>query len=266
MVWINGKPQERVAARDRAVQFGDGCFTTARILQGKVVSPQAHLARLKTGCERLMIRNVDWNALAAEMQHAAATRSVGVLKAVVSRGAGGRGYSAQGCEQPTRMIFLSDYPAHYQQLQQSGATLALSSVRLGKNPLLAGIKHLNRLEQVLIRTELEQTAADEALVLDSDGSLVECCAANLFWRRGEQIFTPDLSQCGVNGIQRQKVMQRLHTLGMPVQEVSLPVQTLAEAEEVFITNALMPVLPVKQIDGWHYASRTIFNLLRLHDD
>ncbi|MDW8847520.1 aminodeoxychorismate lyase [Erwinia sp. MMLR14_017] len=266
MVWINGEPQERVEARDRAVQFGDGCFTTARILEGKVVSLKAHLSRLKAGCERLMIRNVDWDALAAEMQNAAATRSDGVLKAIVSRGAGGRGYSALGCEQPSRMIFLSDYPAHYQRLRQTGARLALSTVRLGKNPLLAGIKHLNRLEQVLIRTELDQTAADEALVLDSDGSLVECCAANLFWRKGDQIFTPDLSQCGVNGIQRQKVIQQLHRLGMPVQEVSLPVETLAEAEEVFITNALMPVLPVSQIDCWHYASRAIFNLLRLHDD
>lgn len=266
MVWINGEQQATVSARDRAVQFGDGCFTTARILQGKVVLPEAHLLRLKAGCERLMIRNVDWEALAVEMQDTAATRSVGVLKAIVSRGTGGRGYSAQGCEQPSRMIFLSDYPAHYQRLQQSGARLALSTVRLGKNPLLAGIKHLNRLEQVLIRTELDQTGADEALVLDTDGSLVECCAANLFWRKGEQVFTPDLSQCGVSGIQRQQVIQQLHMLGIPVQEVSLPVQTLAEAEEVFITNALMPVLPVNQIDSWHYASRTIFNLLRLHDD
>lgn len=266
MVWINGALQETVVARDRAVQFGDGCFTTARILGGKVVSQDAHLSRLKAGCERLLIPNVDWDALADEMQRAAATRSVGVLKAILSRGTGGRGYSAQDCEQPTRMIFLSAYPAHYQRLQQTGATLALSTVRLGKNPRLAGIKHLNRLEQVLIRTELDQTGADEALVLDSDGSLVECCAANLFWRKGEAVFTPDLSQCGVSGIQRQKVIQRLHVLGMPVREVSLPVQTLADAEEVFITNALMPVLPVKQIDRWHYASRTLFNLLRLHDD
>lgn len=266
MVWINGERQEKVAARDRGVQFGDGCFTTARILEGKIVSSQAHLSRLKAGCERLKIRNVDWNSLEAEMQSAAATRATGVLKVIVTRGAGGRGYSTQGCEQPTRMIILSDYPAHYQRLQQSGVTLALSTVRLGKNPLLAGIKHLNRLEQVLIRTELDQTGADEALVLDTDGSLVECCAANLFWRKGEEVFTPDLSQCGVTGIQRQKVIQLLHSCGVHVQEVSLPLQALEEAEEVFITNALMPVLPVKQIDGWHYASRSIFDLLSLHEN
>ncbi|MGB9096592.1 aminodeoxychorismate lyase [Erwinia sp.] len=266
MVWINGELQDSLLARDRAVQFGDGCFTTARILQGKIAALEAHLERLNAGCERLMIRNVDWSALHDEMLFAASTRATGVLKVILSRGAGGRGYSAAGCERPSRLIFLSDYPAHYHQWRQTGVRLALSSIRLGKNPLLAGIKHLNRLEQVLIRTELDQTGADEALVLDTDGCLVECCAANLFWRKGEQVFTPDLSHSGVNGIQRQRVIQQLRERGTEVQEVSQPPEALADAEEVIITNALMPVLPVHQIENWHYSSRQLFTLLHPQDD
>ncbi|KGT95932.1 4-amino-4-deoxychorismate lyase [Erwinia typographi] len=266
MVWINGEPQDRVLAADRAVQFGDGCFTTARILQGNVVALEAHLARLQAGCERLKIHGVDWVALREEILLAAASRTTGVLKAIISRGVGGRGYSASGCEHPTRLVYLSDYPAHYLTLRKTGVRLALSSIRLSKNPLLAGIKHLNRLEQVLIRTELDQTGADEALVLDTDGSLVECCAANLFWRKGKQVFTPSLSQSGVDGIQRQRVIQLLRGLGTEVQEVSLPLETLASAEEVLITNALMPVLPVCQIEEWHYPSRQLFDLLRPEDD
>ncbi len=266
MVWINGELQDSLQARDRSVQFGDGCFTTARILQGEIVMPEAHLQRLKIACERLMIANVDWPALDGEMRFAASIRADGVMKVILSRGAGGRGYSAAGCLQPSRMIFLSDYPAHYHQWRQTGVRLALSSIRLGRNPLLAGIKHLNRLEQVLIRTELDQTGADEALVLDTDGSLVECCAANLFWRKGEQVFTPDLRHSGVNGIQRQWVIQRLRERKIEVREVSQPAEALADADEALITNALMPVLPVRQIENWHYSSRQLFTLLHLQDD
>ncbi|CCP06918.1 aminodeoxychorismate lyase [Erwinia amylovora] len=261
MMWVNGEAQDTIEARDRAVQFGDGCFTTARVQQGRVQRLAAHLQRLQQGCERLMISGVDWMALGTEMVQAAASCNDGVLKAILTRGSGGRGYSAEGCQQPARIISLSAYPAHYHQLRQKGVRLALSSVRLGKNPQLAGIKHLNRLEQVLIRTELEHTGADEALVLDSDAVLVECCAANLFWRVGQQVFTPDLSSSGVNGIQRQRVMKLVVQLGFTLSEVRAGVEALAAAEEVLITNALMPLLPVYQAERWHYASRQLFNLL-----
>lgn len=265
MIWINGKQQELIGIRDRAVQFGDGCFTTARIVDGRIVMPDAHLLRLQLACERLWIRHVDWQALQQEITLAAATRVEGVLKVILSRGEGGRGYSASGCGEATRIIMLSDYPAHYHQLRQTGVSLALSTIRLARNPLLAGIKHLNRLEQVLIRTELEQTGADEALVLDTQGMLVECCAANLFWRKGEQVFTPDVAEAGVNGIQRQWVIERLAAQGIAVSEVSEPPQTLAEADEIFITNALMPVLPVSRIEQRLYRSRELFSRISAHD-
>lgn len=265
MIWINGQPQEFVSVKDRALQFGDGCFTTARIEKGQVIAPLAHLERLQQACKRLLIHYVDWEALEQEVMSAAATRPTGVLKVILSRGVGGRGYSASGCQQASRIIMLSDYPAHYHQLRQTGVKLALSTIRLGRNPLLAGIKHLNRLEQVLIRTELEQTDADEALVLDTQGLLVECCAANLFWRKGEDVFTPDVTQAGVNGIQRQWVMRLLAEQGCKVREVSVPPQTLEEADEIFITNALMPILPVAQIENRFYHSRTLFNRIGEHD-
>lgn len=264
MMWVNGEKQNVVAASDRAVQFGDGCFTTARIRSGNVDLFEAHIARLQQGCERLLISGVDWELLRREMLNAAADRDDGVLKAIVTRGSGGRGYSAAGCAAPTRIVSVSAYPAHYHALRESGARLALSPIALGKNSLLAGIKHLNRLEQVLIRTRLEQTGADEALVLDTDGMLVECCAANFFWRIGEQVFTPDLSASGVNGIQRQWVMRRVVELGFTLTEVRVGIEALAEAEEVLITNALMPVLPVRQIEAWHFSSRRLFRLLNPH--
>ncbi|KOC91830.1 aminodeoxychorismate lyase [Winslowiella iniecta] len=264
MVWINGERQDKLAVSDRAVQFGDGCFTTARVRAGKVDWLPDHLLRLQQGASRLLMDGVDWSALEAEMIYAAQQQQDGVLKAVITRGSGGRGYSAAGCQQPTRIVSLSDYPAHYHRLRASGARLALSPVRLGQNPLLAGIKHLNRLEQVLIRTQLEQTGADEALVLDTAGRLVECCAANLFWREGQQVFTPLLTQSGVNGTMRQRIIMLLEQQGIHWQEVSVEMSALAQADEVLICNALMPILPVYQIEEWRYSSRLLFDLVSPH--
>lgn len=203
MFLINGYKQESLAVSDRATQFGDGCFTTARVIDGKVSLLSAHIQRLHDACQRLMISCDFWPQLEQEMKTLAAEQQNGVLKVVISRGSGGRGYSTLNSGPATRILSVTAYPAHYDRLRNEGMTLALSPVRLGRNPHLAGIKHLNRLEQVLIRSHLEQTNADEALVLDSEGWVTECCAANLFWRKGNVVYTPRLDQAGVNGIMRQ---------------------------------------------------------------
>jgi 4-amino-4-deoxychorismate lyase len=263
MFWINGEPQQQIAVSDRALQYGDGCFTTARLREGKIDWLEAHLQRLREATSVLKINGLDWRLLKLEMQAAAQswTQPEGVLKVILSRGAGGRGYSGADCHQPTRIMMLAPAPGHYAALRESGVRLATSPVRLGINPLLAGIKHLNRLEQVLIRTELEQSEAEEALVLDIEGRLVECCAANLFWRKQKHLFTPALCGAGVNGIMRRHVIGLARRHGYLCHEVREQPEVLAEAEEVFITNALMPLLPVRQIDNWHYQSRMLYQLL-----
>ena len=171
MFLINGLEQETLPASDRAIQFGDGCFTTARILDGEVILLDAHIRRLQKACEKLLIPFMQWDILEREMRRLASGNTNGVLKVILSRGSGGRGYSGSACQHPTRILSVSAYPAHYARWREEGITLTLSPVRLGRNPMLAGIKHLNRLEQVLIRTHLEQTDADEALVLTAKGSL-----------------------------------------------------------------------------------------------
>nr|WP_154325099.1 aminodeoxychorismate lyase [Pantoea sp. 201603H] len=264
MFWINGEAQEYLSVCDRAVQFGDGCFTTARVRNGGIELLAEHLKRLQSGCERLLIADPDWQALKGEMLAAASIQHEGVLKVIISRGVGGRGYSTTGCQQPTRIVSLSPYPEHYLHLREVGARLVVSPVRLAMNPLLAGIKHLNRLEQVLIRAQFEQAAADEALVLDTEGKLVECCAANLFWRKGNQVFTPQLTFSGVQGIMRQHIISLLEARGYVCQEVRAELNHLADASEVLICNALMPVLPVCQIGDWSYSSRQLFNQIIPH--
>lgn len=264
MFWINGVEQNLISASDRSVQFGDGCFTTARVSHGRVVWLDKHILRLQQATERLLMPAVNWNTLTQEMVEAGNHTEEGVLKVIISRGSGGRGYSGTACQHPTRIISLSDYPAHYHSWRERGISLALSPVPLARSPLLAGVKHLNRLEQVLIRAHLEHTTADETLVLDTEGMLVECCAANLFWRKNGVIFTPDLSQSGVDGIMRQQIIASLMTHGRRVDIVAQPLSVLADADEVVICNALMPLLPVNCANNWVYHSRQLFDFLSQH--
>ncbi|ELY2664821.1 aminodeoxychorismate lyase [Cronobacter sakazakii] len=264
MLLINGIEQDCLSATDRAVQFGDGCFTTARVRDGVVHLLEAHLARLREGCERLMIPMPDIDTLRDEMRQAAQGQGSAVVKVIISRGAGKRGYSIAGCDAPTRIVSRGAYPDFYSEWRERGVSLATSPVRLGRNPYLAGIKHLNRLEQVLIRTQLEQTPADEALVLDSEGWVTECCAANLFWRKGKTVFTPRLDQAGVDGLMRRHIISLLNQSAWRLSEINAPASALEEADEVFICNALMPLVPVRSIDGHAYASRELYHYLIPH--
>lgn len=258
---INGSWQEMLPANDRAVQFGDGCFTTARIQQGQIPLLAAHLVRLHDNCARLLIPFTQWGTLEQEMRQLAGQASNGVLKVIITRGSGGRGYSSVNCASPTRLLSVSDFPAHYAGWRDYGITLALSPVRLGRNPTLAGLKHLNRLEQVMIRTHLENSGADEALVLDSDGWVTECCAANLLWRQGKQVYTPRLDHAGVNGVMRQHIIAQLRQSPWCVTEVVAPLEALLAAEEVLICNALLPVVPVKKLGDTAWPARDLYAFL-----
>lgn len=260
MFLINGNWQYHLPVMDRAFQFGDGCFTTARVLSGQVHLLAQHLQRLRDACQRLMIPAPDWQQLALEMQQLASEHSQAVLKVIISRGSGGRGYSVQDCQCSCRILNISDYPEYYHRWRSQGVKLTLSPVQLGRNPHLAGIKHLNRLEQILIRQQLAPDA-DEALVLDSENMLVECCAANLFWRQDNRIFTPLLDQCGVSGIMRQHIIDLLASRGWQTEQVRCPLSTLQHASEIVICNALMPILPVRQAQHWQFHSRELYHLL-----
>lgn len=261
MSLINGMEQATLPANDRAIQFGDGCFTTARIRDGKVEWLEEHLHRLEANCRALMIPFSAWESLKQEMIAQASEHHEGVLKVILTRGSGGRGYSAANCTTPTRILTVSPYPGHYPRWREEGISLTLSPVRLGRNPALAGLKHLNRLEQVLIRTHLEQTDADEALVLDSEEWVSECCAANLFWRAGDTVFTPSLSHAGVNGIMRQRCLAVLAQSRFRVVEVNAREAAVRQADEVVICNALMPVIPVRAYADVRYLSRELFEFL-----
>lgn len=270
MYWVNGQHQLNVNANDRAVQFGDGCFTTLVVENGIPKMLTAHIERLKQGCNALFLPNPDWISLENHIiDIAALEQSKGVIKVILSRGRGGRGYSSKGLVTPTIIVSRSSFPAHYTHQQQSGISIGVSSVLLGQNPMLAGIKHLNRLEQILVKHHLEMTEFDDVLVCDNEGYLIEANASNLFWRKGTLIFTPDLTGSGVNGIMRQEVLLLAKQLGWNIDIVREKPETLYQADEIWLTNALMPIIPVKQVHfsddkRYQYTNRDYYHVVLQH--
>ncbi|WP_241623070.1 aminodeoxychorismate lyase [Rosenbergiella australiborealis] len=252
MQLINGVYTTQLSSLDRGLQFGDGCFTTAQVKNGQVCHLALHLTRLQRDSQRLGIHFELWSLLRQEIETFVKNTDSGVVKIILTRGVGGRGYSSLGCNATQRILSLAPYPSHYRDWQQQGVSLVTSPVNLGMNPNLAGIKHLNRLEQVLIKQHLDAEHGQEALVLDYQKNIVECCAANIIWRRGNRLYTPALVNAGVEGIMKGLVIEALHTAGYHCSEVTQPREVLEHADEVIICNALMPVLPVTRIDQWQY--------------
>ncbi|TKI07703.1 aminodeoxychorismate lyase [Martelella alba] len=263
MYWINGQPRRHLSLTDRAIHYGDGFFTTARIRDGGIDLLPYHLDRLTQAGERLLFPAIDRAELEREMRIVAEHAGEGVLKVIISRGAGGRGYGREGVSAPIRIMSLGAMPAHYPSWRDRGVCLCLSPVRLACSPLLAGIKHLNRLEQVLVRAHLSQTAqADDAVVLDARGYVTECSAANIFWRRGRDVYTPTLSQAGVAGVMRRHIMAMLADSAFTLRQTDALPAVLAEADELVLCNALMPVLPASRFADRSYTERTLFDFLK----
>ncbi|QHQ53374.1 aminodeoxychorismate lyase [Aeromonas media] len=259
---INGILTEAVSARDRGLTYGDGHFTTMLVKQGQVIWWPAHLARLQHACARLGFAELPWDSLAAEVAQVAAGQTQAVAKIVLTRGSGGRGYDGAGCNTPTRIVSLAPYPAHYLDWQQNGIAALVCQQQLGDAPMLAGLKTLGRLEQVLLKSELAARGGVEGIVLNSRGFLVEGVSANLFWRRGKTVFTPDLARAGIDGIMRKRVMMMLKQMGIELRVVEAPLESLWQAEEVWLTNTLMGIVPVTSIGDVHYPSPVLIRRLQ----
>ena len=246
--WINGVAGELIPVQDRGLQYGDGLFETILVRSGAARFIDLHLRRLRRGCERLQIHTVDVNVIAAELRQAAASLEAGILKLIVTRGVGrNRGYSGAECGLATRILLT--YPGLSQVAE--AARVDFSAVVLGDSPQLAGLKHLNRLENVLARTAMPSNL-DEVLLCDARGAIIGGSMSNLFVSTGSGWLTPRLQRCGVAGVMRQVVMREAATLGIAVQEVDVTRTELGNANEMFLTNARLEVWPI-----WQCAARPL---------
>jgi 4-amino-4-deoxychorismate lyase len=254
-----GDPAQALAVNDRGLSYGDGLFETALVVDGAVRFLDAHLFRLLADCRRLGIAPPDREQLIAEVDavaHAATGRSV--LKIIVTRGVGGRGYRPDPGLQSTRIVAL--YPAP--DISDERIVARWCATPLGRNPRLAGMKHLNRLEQVLAQMEWSDPAVAEGLMLDTEGEVVCGTSSNLFVVRDGVLATPDLRFCGVAGVMRGKVLEAAAQLGIPSSEEPLWPHDIELASEVFVTNAVRGVRSVRTLDALHWSSDAIACRLR----
>ena len=268
---VDGKPADTIPVDDRGLQYGDGLFETFAIQSGELQYAERHFSRLAAGCERLGFTAVDWPTLRSEATAFAAGRQTGVLKLMLTRGSGRRGYTADDAMPVRRILSLSDFPEWQGVPSEQGIRTRLCQLQLADQPQLAGIKHLNRLEQVLARREWQEEAIREGLLCDTQGNIVEGTMSNLFAVRDGILHTPRLEHCGVAGVMRAVIIDVAVQAGLPLEISSLSRQDVQQASELFVCNSLIGLWPVIQIDdlGDYPAgpvTRRLQSLVQAHDD
>jgi 4-amino-4-deoxychorismate lyase len=241
---VNGRQQQHIDIADRAFQYGDGCFTTMAFRNGQLEFFEAHIKRLKLACKTLHIDFDKWSELENCIIDSLKSTADYVVKVMITRGEGGRGYNPVGAANPNFIITHHTIPSDYTLWQTKGVKLTISPITLACQPLLAGIKHLNRLEQVLVKQALAQTSFDDAIVCDTQQKIIETSVGNLFWYKDNVWYTSDLSESGVEGVMRNQVLTVMRGQGLECQVVKQDISTLFSVQELFICNSLMILVPV----------------------
>ena len=251
MILVNGVATAEISVRDRGLAFGDGVFETIAVIGTRVMNWSQHLARLQHGCARLDIPVPDADLLLSEIHTIAATAQRVVVKLIITRGDGGEGYTPPPDSQPHRIVLSRPWPRDDASRAEHGVALTIAQHRLSENPLLAGLKHLNRLDQVMASREVAGTDCVDALMLDQSDRLIETTRCNVFLSDGVDLLTPDLRSCGVAGVMRGIVMALAGELSLRPREAALSMEMLRGAQEVFICNAIAGIWPVVSIArGW----------------
>jgi 4-amino-4-deoxychorismate lyase len=265
-VLVNGVASNTVAVTDRGLLYGDGVFETLAVIDAAPRLWTRHIARLQDGCARLGIAPLDAVLLAEEAQRVCHDAGRAVLKIIITRGSGGRGYRPNVSGKPTRILQCCPWPDYPRSCETDGVAVRLCRLRMGHNPSLAGIKHLNRLEQVLARGEWDDPAVREGLVLDQHGNLIEGTMSNVCLVQGGRLLMPDLARCGVAGVIRALLLELAEVRGIATAVRDIGVDELAAADEVFLCNSLIGIWPVTRIDDRVYPAgkltRQLQELLR----
>lgn len=241
---VDGISSGTVPVDDRGLAYGDGLFETMRAVAGRVRFLERHFDRLIAGCDRLGIARPDRRAIESDITALTDGHDDALIKLVITRGSGGRGYRPPTGAPGRRVVARHPLPTFPDPWYADGIALRWCDTRLAHQPALAGIKHLNRLEQVLARAEWEDDARwQEGLMCDADGLVIEATRSNVFIVRGGEIVTPVLDRCGVAGIIRGLVIEGFGA----VTERFTP-EAVRSADELFVCNSVIGVWPVRAID------------------
>ncbi len=243
---VDGVVSEYVPADDRGLAYGDGVFETLAVEGGRPRLWQAHMDRLALGCERLGLATPPQEVLWREVTTVAGGPPRCIAKIIISRGSGGRGYAPPARAEGLRVVSAHPWPEGLDRDREHGVHAVTCDIRVALQPALRGIKHLNRLEQVLAAAELAAKPGKEGILLNTEGYVIGAVNANLFAVIGDQLLTPRLDRCGVHGVLRELLL-RDHLARCDRRRVTLDL--LGEADEVFLCSAVRGIVPLRSIDA-----------------
>lgn len=244
---FNGAACNSELASSRGLHYGDGVFRTMLLWQGAVPDLRRQLDVLERDAARLELLPPPRALLEAEIASLCAREAAGVIKLILSRRAGGRGYRSEG-DECDRLLLRLPAPRYPEACWEQGIRCAMSPVSLGDQPLLAGIKHLNRLEQVLASRHWPEDA-EELFVCDARGLVVAGTRSNLFRVAEGRLWTSALERCGIRGMMRDKILELAEQLQIPVHFDDPTPDLLRQADEIFVSNSLIGLWPVREFDG-----------------
>jgi len=249
---INGIVTDLLPASDRGLQYGDGLFETIAVVDGEPQLWAAHMARLATGCEVLQLPPPENELLLQEVRQLCAKGKKTILKIIMTRGSGGRGYRFPENVAVTRLLSVHPWPDYPSTHYQHGITATVCDTRLASHSALAGIKHLNRLEQVLARNEWQGNDIHEGLMLDHHDNVIEGTMSNLFIIEGDTLITPYLNECGINGVMRETVLALAIRLNITTCIETVSLARLKAASACFVTNSIIGLWPLRALDDITY--------------
>ena len=261
LISVNGVLDAAISPLDRGFAYGDGVFETCRYQRGSIPLWSYHRERLLQSAERLQIP-IDESLLMQYIDSLFAQLiplgiQDAVVKIILTRGVGGRGYRLPGNIRPTYCVGV--FPGSQLKTDQycKGVNVRVCNLRLAQSPVLAGMKHLNRLEHILARAEWQDEFA-EGVLLDAQGRVIEATVSNLFVVKNNQLHTPDLSAAGVAGIMRRTIIEKLAPdLGLVCHVVDMELDFLKDADEIFLSNSVYGIWPVNQLVDDRLAKKTL---------
>ncbi len=259
---INGRPGTALSPLDRGLAYGDGVFRTLAVRHGVAHCWAKHYRRLSDDCNALAIVCPPASVLLADIGCLCEENESVAVKIIVTRGEGVRGYAVPALAQPNWIVIKSALPAYPEQNFSQGIRVKLCQLRLAMQPRLAGIKHLNRLENVLARMEWVDVQIAEGLLLDEEGRVIECTMSNIFIRRGATLVTPKLDRCGVAGVTRQRIIDLAPVLGVDIAVEDLDLESLLSADEVIVCNSLYGAWQVRNLEHVNWPAGTLAASLR----
>jgi len=249
MILVNGVAADSVVATDRGLSYGDGVFRTLPVRGGRPQCWPLHYRKLAHDCAALTIPCPPMEVLDRELVQLAQESTDFAAKIIVTRGSGARGYAPPRSPSPTRIMMSAELPDYPAEFHRSGINTRLCATRLSLQPRLAGVKHLNRLENVLARAEWNSRDIPEGLMLDMEGHVISGTMSTLFIVEDGALVTPELSRCGVAGVTRERIMNAAAERGMACHEDSLTQARLLGAQEAMLVNSLIGVWQIAQCAG-----------------